>query len=602
MKNSVFIGTAMIALASAIVSCSAPMPQQEPVDDDPGALKGELAIYIATFDDGTSQTRYFLRDAVGAERALVFATPPDVAPGAKVSVHGIETRDGLEVTNLHVVTSADEHTGELGAVSSPLIGVEAAAPRKFCVAMVDIGGGLGKLTQDAIAQQFFDGPKSVNAFFKENSYGQQSVEGKVFGPYPYTFNGCAGSDTSAMATAIRSQMGETCDQYAFVFGQTKLCAWAGLGEIGNPTKPARNTWYNGTISCVATVQEPGHNYGMVHSSSMSCGTTTFADDLSKCTHNEYGDKFDTMGSGCRHMNVYQKQYEQWFGGCNSVKVTSSGTFNLLPTEVSCDGIQALQIKMPKDRVFNTPAGVGGAGAHTLTSYFLEYRTSYGFDEGMTPTVLLHVAGDYPAKGKAGLRPWLLDMHPGGTAGVNDAGFKVGETFTDPAGGLSITLQSMDADKAVIKVEIDNGTGDPTCLDGTTLDPPTGPIKCVGGGDAGAPEVDAGREAGPDAADAHEAAPEAAPIEHDASSVETPIDSGASASNTTPLVHQRPDISDVEGGCSCKLGSSGSARHGLWLAALIGGAIVARRRPTTARSRARKVPSSRRSGKKTDRTS
>jgi hypothetical protein len=316
---------------------------------------------------------------------------------------------------------------------------------------------------------------------------------------------------------------------------------------------------------------------MVHSSSMSCGTTTFADDLSKCTHTEYGDKFDTMGSGCRHMNVYQKQYEQWFGGCNSVKVTSSGTFNLLPTEVACDGVQALQIKMPKDRVFNTPSGVGGAGAHTLTSYFLEYRTSSGFDEGMTPTVLLHVAGDYPAKGKAGLRPWLLDMHPGGTQGVNDAGFKVGETFNDPAGGLSITLQSMDADKAVIKVEIENGEGDPTCLDGTTLDPPTGPIKCVGGGDAGAPVVDAGREAAVDAADAHaEAAMEAAVVEPDAGAVEAPVDATTSPSPAT--VRQRPAISDVEGGCSCRLANDHRrAGSGAWLGGALLGWAMARRR-------------------------
>jgi hypothetical protein len=33
--------------------------------------------------------------------------------------------------------------------------------------------------------------------------------------------------------------------------------------------------------------------------------------------------FDPMGGACRHMNVWQKEYQQWFGGCNSVKVTST---------------------------------------------------------------------------------------------------------------------------------------------------------------------------------------------------------------------------------------------------------------------------------------
>src|SRR5204863_2548747 len=80
---------------------------------------------------------------------------------------------------------------------------------------------------------------------------------------------------------------------------------------------------------------------------------------------------------------------------------------------------------------------------------------------------------------------ILDMHPGGTQGFNDAGFKAGETFTDPAGGVSFTVNAMDADKATITVDIANGTGNPTCLDGTTLGG-SGPPTCGGGGvfDAG----------------------------------------------------------------------------------------------------------------------
>jgi MYXO-CTERM domain-containing protein len=181
--------------------------------------------------------------------------------------------------------------------------------------------------------------------------------------------------------------------------------------------------------------------------------------------------------------------------------------------------------------------------------------------------------------------------------VNDAGFKVGETFTDPAGGLSITLQSMDAEKAVIKVEIDNGSGDPTCLDGTTLDPPTGPIKCVGGGDAGAPAVEAGVDSG--RADApHEAAPpEAAPSAPEAGNVEIPVDSSTSPSGHGPALGSHGDISDVEGGCSCRVGGRPSTPRGTWLAALVGCVIVSRRlqrrRTATSRSQATPALSSRR---------
>src|SRR5438045_4419774 len=95
MKNSVFIVTKVlrvaVALTGALISCSGPVPEREPEDEKPGSIQGELAIYIATFDDGTSDTSYFLRDAAGSERRLRFANPPDVTTGARISVKGIET-------------------------------------------------------------------------------------------------------------------------------------------------------------------------------------------------------------------------------------------------------------------------------------------------------------------------------------------------------------------------------------------------------------------------------------------------------------------------------------------------------------------------------
>jgi len=484
--------TPLLVVALLLAGCSGPSstPEPAPVEDHdaPGAIRGELAVYIATFDDGTTDTRYFLRDADGVEKRLVLHNGALDAPsGTKLKVWGTVASDEIDVSSFKIVTQEIDPSQEIGSQSSALIGVTPATPRKMCVFLVDLGGGLGTITADTVNAAFFTGGKSINAFYLENSYGKNGVVGKVVGPFPYTLNACANSDTNAMATAMKAMLApETCDQYGYVFARPSICSWGGLGAVGSPTKPARDTWYNGGVSCVVTVQEPGHNYGMAHSSSMACGTATFADDLSTCVHSEYGDRFDPMGGGCRHMNVWQKEYEQWFGGCNSIKVTSSGTFNLLPTEVPCDGVQALQIPMAKQRPFTRPAAGGGSGGtDTLTSYYLEYRTSAGYDTGMTPTVLLHVGGNYRTQTQSGIHTWILDMHPGGTQGFNDAGFKTGETFTDPAGGVSFTVTAMDADKATITVDIANGTGDPTCLDGTTL-AGSGPPTCGGGGvfDAG----------------------------------------------------------------------------------------------------------------------
>src|SRR5690348_17710503 len=66
----------------ALASCSSESIQRaEPVEvDEPGALQGELAVYIADYDDGTTETRYFLRNAEGVEQRLRVAGQIDAAP------------------------------------------------------------------------------------------------------------------------------------------------------------------------------------------------------------------------------------------------------------------------------------------------------------------------------------------------------------------------------------------------------------------------------------------------------------------------------------------------------------------------------------------
>ena len=175
-----------------------------------------------------------------------------------------------------------------------------------------------------------------------------------------------------MPTMFRSMVdsmgGGTFNHYLWYMGsRTSVCGWSGLGEVGTPTRPANDTWYNGSSSCVVMIQEPGHNLGMQHSSSMDCGTASFADTpQGNCTHSEYGDPYDPMGGGCRHMNAWQKTYQGWTQGCNMVRVRSSGTFTLLPLELPCDGAQVLQIPMPKTRMFMRSGG-GGNGRRTTRS-------------------------------------------------------------------------------------------------------------------------------------------------------------------------------------------------------------------------------------------
>jgi gametolysin peptidase M11 len=274
-----------------------------------------------------------------------------------------------------------------------------------------------------------------------------------------------------------------CQQWSFVMTpKVTACGWSGLGQVGTSDKPASDTWYNNTLGCTATVQEPGHNYGMQHSSSITCTGAPFLDTPSSCTHSEYGDKFDTMGGGCRHMNAWQKLYQKWWGGCNAIRVQSSGTYNIYPTETPCNGVQAIQVKFPNGKTRSWQSV-------NLTSYYLEYRASIGFDQGMAPQVLVHTGVEpiLPTQtNPKGVKVWIINA----SGDANAPGLQAGGKFSDPGGGLDISVKSIDTTKAV--VDITYGPGGGTGGDaGTTPDggtapdagggtPPTEPAICLDG--------------------------------------------------------------------------------------------------------------------------
>jgi hypothetical protein len=452
-----------------------------------GSLRGELQVYVSDDFEGRTETRYALRDGSGDERTLIFETAPAFEPGAAIHVWGSETPEGLRVTRAEVITS------EIEDVTSALRTAAPYPARSFAFVLVDMGMG-ANTTADAAMGRLITDPDSIRNYYLADSYGTQDVTAQVFGPIRYTLaNGCG---TSQLATDLRGMIPGTFQHYLWYFGSRQAaCAWTGLASVGTPDKPSRDTWYNASTSCVVLVQEPGHNFGMQHSSSLACPGASYADDPNSCVGSEYGDPFDPMGSGCRHMNAWQKNYQGWFGGCNGVTVQSSGTFTLLPIEQACDGVQYLKIISPKVRTFNRPAaGGGGPTVETFSHYYVELRTPQDFDgmlgnrSVLAPEVLVHVGGDARGRGQRGLHTFLLDMTPTttGRAGFLDAALGVGKSFSDPAGGLKITVQAVGGAQATIVVDMPGGTAAPTCIDDSPFTAPgPGPESCIAGVATGA---------------------------------------------------------------------------------------------------------------------
>jgi len=236
---------------------------------------------------------------------------------------------------------------------------------------------------------------------------------------------------------------------------------------------------NGTF-CTATGQEIGHNFGMMHASTMDCGSAIMANDTRTCSSSEYGNRLTVMGGGCRHLISVEKWYSGYFGGCNGARIRSSGTFTLFPIETACNGIQGLQIPFSPSAPARITSTDQSNGDVTVNYYYLELRGGAGIDTGVNRGVYVHLAPDIPAPNRNGPRTFMLDMNPS-TSAFDP--MSAGQTFTDPAGGVSFTVESFDQSRATIRVEIQGGGEANTCMDGSTLSG-SGPADCGGSGGTG----------------------------------------------------------------------------------------------------------------------
>jgi hypothetical protein len=465
---------ATLCAVGLALGCAPPEGEVAEREDD-GSLRGEIVTYLLDFDDH-SETQHMLRLPSGEERRLILDGNHELTGGERVRLWGDELADAIKVTRF------ERETVEV--VRSALINGKMKPSRKWAFVLVNTGAGVN-LTKEAAYSRLFDAanPKSMKSYFKEISFGQQEVDGEVFGPINY--QPASGCDSSGVARTLRPMIQGTFDQYLWYFGSRQQCGWAGLAALGTADRPQRDSWYNMSAGCVVLAQEPGHNFGMVHSSSLACTNAGKRVPLvlpgqGTCIHSESGNPFDPMGGGntCYHMDGFQKAYQDWLTACNVVKVTESGTFTIFPLEKACNGVQLLQIPFGGARTMM----LQGGPTSSISNYYLELRAPIGVDSPLTPRVFVTVGGNIAeARGRGG-RNWLLDMTESTTKA--DAALPVGQMYADPdPNGPKFIVVSADATKAVIRVEAAGAEtpgaetpGKGTCDDGTAFTAP-GPETC-----------------------------------------------------------------------------------------------------------------------------
>jgi MYXO-CTERM domain-containing protein len=479
---------AALVRALVLASCSAlTLACSEGADPASGrALEGTLEVIVVEGPHGG--TRYFLmpNDAAVDPVELRFEHAPSSGSGARIAVDGSYEGGSFQV-------SAFDELDELDAArTGKRVEALAAAPpersRTIAFVMVDYGEGVN--VTETEAQRFMfsttnPGPtlgigpndKSTLQFYDETSYGFFGVTGDVEGPLQWTgAAACNGSGGSQLASQLRSQVSTTYGHYIWYYGSRQSACEYGWGSLGNWTNPSSNVWFNGDLFDGAITHEIGHNLGYQHASSIRCSGTPLANDPMTCTTTEYGSAVSIMGNTSNgHMMAIEKWYASWFKGCNAVRVRQSGTFNLLPIENACGGVQALQIPMPvTTRTFDTQQSNNPSPARY---YYLEYRNGTGLDTGMTPSVIVVASDDIAPPNRVCARSVQMDMNPS-TTQLN--GMTQGQTYMDPAGGLSFTVTSLTPALATVTVTMSAAAMPNTCMDGTELSG-SGPTTCTGGG-------------------------------------------------------------------------------------------------------------------------
>lgn len=422
--------------------------------------------YEAMYEDGTdghARLRHFLVADDGQRHELHLKQDvPSVATGAKVRVHGRQQDDGSitqqEGSILTLAAGATTDGGSNGGTPSVLANTTGEQRTLVLMANFQENPAEQPLTVEQ-ARALVLG--QVSDFFYENSYQQTTLAGDVYGwfnlPVSNTICNLNAAGNAADQAAIAAGVNlSSYTRIVYLFTKTS-CAASGMGTVGG--QPSRS-YINGNLTAKTIAHELGHNFGLYHSHALDCNGVTLGNT---CTSIEYGDTNDTMGNpDIGHFNAFQKSRLGWLGQSDSLPVTA----------VTADGSYVMGVyesATSETKAVKIPRGINPLTGNQ-TWFYVEYRQAVGFDsflstrpyaQNVTNGVIVHLVEDNVPNSSE-----LLHMNPDsyffsifGHDNWFDPALRVGQSFTDPVSGVTISTDWADAASASITVHL----GSQTCV-------------------------------------------------------------------------------------------------------------------------------------------
>lgn len=434
--NRVFSRAAAVAAAlSILLLLQAASPAH--AAGRPVVVEGDLEIRIEDYPDGRSHTRHFLKTAHGRHELRFSRAPTSLPSGSRIRVRG--NADGMVLA----LDGADPGSVQALAIAPSLT---LGAQRVLVIPVNFQDDTTQPFTVDAMRDAVFGG---VDAHFRESSFGQTWLEGDVLPWRTLAMSKilCDADTLASLADQAAQQAGVNLGAYArklYVFPKN-ACAWSGLGNVGGSSTRA---WSNGRLTTIVIGHELGHNLGLYHAQALNCDVAPLGN---ACTTLAYGDTADLMGNyRTAQFNPYEKELLGWLNDGVSPPITtasSSGRHVIEPYTDASTGAKALKI----------PRGSDGSGRKLW--YYVEYRQAVGVDAVLANTgnlvqgVVVRTAteGD-PASSRQ------IDMSPGSSTNtyteLADGALAVGQSYTDAAAGVTLTLAWTTASGAAIDVMLD----------------------------------------------------------------------------------------------------------------------------------------------------